>query len=396
MTIRDFILRPRDGLFFNSARGWFSSASHRAESLDWPFPSTLHGVLRTACGRQEEKTRGQILSLVEWEKLTAHVVLRLCLPLRHSFGNRWEKNDLMWPRPADAIFLENEIQVRRLTPEKPLVPTLSMIDDAREHLWRPVVEEQAKPESASRWWTQVEFLNWLCGLSVKKPSAKENQARELSPRVETHVTIESAKQTAEDGQLFSMAVRETLVGAEQGLNEWAIYVRAEVGSSVPESIATLGGDRRLASLLTQELQIDILPQELGREFEKGVEGLRLVCVSPAHFHQGWLPDGFSSVTEKPEFTGTIPGVTSPVVLRAAFVPRPEHVSGWDMTANDGKGAPKPTMRLVAAGSVYFFVKENGSKFTKAEAESLWLAAWGNHNQQGFGRVVPGIWTPSQP
>jgi CRISPR-associated protein Cmr3 len=80
-----------------------------------------------------------------------------------------------------------------------------------------------------------------------------------------------------------------------------------------------------------------------------------------------------------------------VILRAAFVPRPIHVSGWDMAA----GAPKPTSRMVAPGAVYFFERADGEPFGEADARSLWLAALGTRTEEGFGRVAPGVWSPAR-
>jgi CRISPR-associated protein Cmr3 len=80
-----------------------------------------------------------------------------------------------------------------------------------------------------------------------------------------------------------------------------------------------------------------------------------------------------------------------VVLRAAVVPRPLHVSGWDMAAR----APKPTSRMVPPGAVYFFERVDGQPFGEAEARALWLAAIGARTDEGFGRVVPGTWNPKR-
>ena len=86
-----------------------------------------------------------------------------------------------------------------------------------------------------------------------------------------------------------------------------------------------------------------------------------------------------------------------VILRAAFVPRPLHVSGWGMTRSSDNlksgGAPKPTRRLVAPGAVYFFDRGEGNSFSRADAEALWLRRIGLCTDEGFGRVVPGIWNP---
>jgi CRISPR-associated protein Cmr3 len=115
--------------------------------------------------------------------------------------------------------------------------------------------------------------------------------------------------------------------------------------------------------------------------------LRVVAVTPLCFAKGWLPDGFAAHGN--EYRGRLPELDAELVLRAAFVPRPIHVSGWDMAA----GKPKPTSRMVAPGAVYFFERVDGRPFGESEARALWLAAVGRRTGEGFGRLAAGFWGP---
>jgi len=49
--------------------------------------------------------------------------------------------------------------------------------------------------------------------------------------------------------------------------------------------------------------------------------------------------------------------------------------------------------MVPAGAVYFFERADGRSFGEDDARSLWLAALGARTEEGFGRVVPGTWSP---
>jgi hypothetical protein len=55
--------------------------------------------------------------------------------------------------------------------------------------------------------------------------------------------------------------------------------------------------------------------------------------------------------------------------------------------------PKRTVRAVPPGAVYFFVRKDGQPFDALDAEALWLAGLGDRLDEGFGRVVPGVWNP---
>ncbi len=139
-----------------------------------------------------------------------------------------------------------------------------------------------------------------------------------------------------------------------------------------------------------------MPIVLAEAFENKPRGLRLIVTSPALFAGRWLPDGFTPRADT-TFRGKLEGIDGEVILRAAFVPRPLHVSGWGMTRSSDNpksgGAPKPTRRLVAPGAVYFFDRGEGNSFSRADAEALWLRRIGLCTDEGFGRVVPGIWNP---
>lgn len=47
------------------------------------------------------------------------------------------------------------------------------------------------------------------------------------------------------------------------------------------------------------------------------------------------------------------------------------------------------VRAVRAG--YFFERIDGEPFSEAEADSLWLGAIGGRTDEGFGRMVAGVW-----
>jgi CRISPR-associated protein Cmr3 len=175
---------------------------------------------------------------------------------------------------------------------------------------------------------------------------------------------------------------------------WAIGLKLELPNAQNVRVATLGGKRKLANV--EELK-DSSPFGLPKAFEKGLpercKGLRLVAVTPHHAKRTdhpCLPD-FLTENDKGEFVGTLEGVGE-VVLRAAYVGRPMHVSGWDMVTNGGQA--KPTRRLAPAGSVWFFQKKkDGADFTREELVALWMKQL-TPDEDGLNCVVPGVWNPS--
>lgn len=376
MTTRELVLVPRDGLFCKDGRGWFTSSSHRGHALEWPYPSTVLGALRSLWGRARELQEGVRFRARDWPVRTADLRLGPTLPLRRRFGEGWTSAHRVWPAPADAMLVEDGA-VHRLDPVPSRVMTMGADDDLiRERLWFASTDRQ-KPIRGRPWWGEHTFIEWLCGV---EPTRFEEL--QLQRRIQTHVAISSAG-VAGDGQLFSHDLVETV----EADGEWGIGCHVSANDGAKVEVATLGSDRRLAAVHSIDAPIFGMPEQLAEAFARGSAGLRLVVITPASFVAGWLPDGLS--VDQHEYRGRIPGVDVDVILRAAFVNRPLAISGWDMVA----AAAKPGTRVVPPGSVYAFVRADNRPFTREHARALWLASIGARQHEGFGVVVPAIWNP---
>ena len=206
-----------------------------------------------------------------------------------------------------------------------------------------------------------------------------------------HVGIDRESGAAAESLLFAHDVVEPFDRVDGEWGEWALAART-AGIPFSASWATVGGDRRVTVVEQAGDELFGPTDELTEKFgDAKSAGLRLVAVSPLVFERGWLPDGFKSCASHPkEYRGCLPGLDGiELILRAAMLPRPQHVSGWDMAA----GGPKPTTRLVPPGAVYFFERSDGNPLLGQHATALWLAALGVRTDEGYGRIVPGCWTP---
>lgn len=387
-------LVPRDGLFCKDGRGWNTSSSGRGHALDWPHPSTLLGALRTAAGRAIETRTSTVLDADQWRTLTASMCLQRTTALRRPHRAAWSLDHRMWPTPADALYLQGQVEVVRLDPHPPWLPTLGHDDDdARESLWVPRLAEASKPEASPRWWSEDEIVAWATGRSVDARAGALHRQREPVRRVQSHVGIQPDTQTSDDGVLFCHDVIETL----DRHAEWSLACEVVGPDVIRDKLATLGSDRRIAHIEAIPDSVFQMPDRLGDAFRAGTKGLRAIIVTPAEFANGWLPDGFAR--EGLEYVGRLRFVETggPVhdvlpidlILRAAFVPRHTAISGWDMAAN----TPKQTSRMVPRGAVFFFERRDGKPFHLECARSIWLAAIGHRTNEGFGRIVPAIWSP---
>lgn len=381
-----FAIIPRDGFFCKDGRDWYASASGRGYGLDWPWPSTVLGCIRSAWGHEREAAARATFTAADWRAMTVSVRLGSTVAMRRGHGEAgacWNVKHRVWPVPRDALWLDGRAEVAQLDPAPPTCKTLGRDDDEpREALWIPHVARSGKPLSPPRWWGEFDFAAWLAGDRV---GAIPETPLLLERRRQAHVGIAPATFTSSEGALYSHDVIETLEASA----EWAIGVEASFPDATRPKFARLGSDGRIASIGETSDDLFSPPSRVLESFSKPKKGLRLIVVSPACFTEGWMFPGFRR--QGSVIRGVLHGVDGEIVLRAAFVPRPLPVSGWDMSANGGAGAPKTAWRMVAPGAVYFFERADGRYFGALEASALWLSAHGERTEEGFGRVAPGAW-----
>lgn len=393
MSHHHLSLTPRDGLFLKDGRGWYTSSSGRASIYDWPSPTTVRGALCSASGVAIQQAESMAFSDIDWEATHSKTRVRAMLALRKPVGAECKANQIMWPTPKDAFYATGEKDVARLDPRPPSdgISSQSWTDDPYlEALWRPEAPTESKPMSSPSWWTCSDFLSWLIGDRVSRHQEKRQQeSLELSRRTQVHVTIDPTTGTAKDEHLWAT---ETLEMLQSDGHEWSIALDCELPDQLHDPAdalqVTLGGKRRLTHASSLPADIFECPSELLEASQGDTRGLRLFAVTPLLFNRGWLPDGFEPAEDGTrQLYGQLPGIEDPVILRTACVPRPQHVSGWDMARHGAK----PTRRLVRPGSVYFFEKVSREPFSADEVSKLWLNQIGQSPNDGFGCVVPGLW-----
>ena len=384
------VLMPRGGLFLKDGRGWYTSDVGRSYGHAWPLPPTVGGAIRAAYGRVRVEAKKE----PDWSALARDLTIARPLALRRPLGaDQFTVDHRLWPTPGDA-FYDADGRVTPLVPVKD--PCLAGLDLGQEDedgafaaLWRPRLPHDGKPGMRPVFWCESEILEWLGSAPAK--GSRVIPGCNPPRRTDIHVTIDPDSQTAEPAMLFSCDVTEPLGRASESdtsIREWGLAVACKLpGDEHADQLAAgpilLGGRRRMAT--SEKVSADLFeaPAQLVQAAQ-GRRGLRLLCVAPALFQRGWLPDGFER--QGNEYIGNLPSIPGDVILRAAIVPRPLHLSTWNML----KREPRPTLRLVAPGSVYFFEKPNGV-FSAAECKSLWLAAWGGEQENGLGTVIPGRW-----
>ncbi len=384
-------LEPRDTLVLRDGRP-MRGTKLQMKSLPLPFPSAIAGFFRTRSATDGE---GRFKHAGDTEACRKLLELKVRGPWLVELTATGSVPLL--PAPRDALQLEEGKLSRlgRLPPlsdgeETDLRTEESLTAEERQHLSLigPPRAIKSKPtrNPVPLWrWSQLEA--WLIDPNAFPQPVEPRKLGMSYPAVEprTHVKINPETLTGEDGALFSVEHRryqQYLPTAEESpfdrlsnTRRLAIAAACDASSIQPGAVP-FAGERRLVRLRAATESSPALPAAV-RDRVIRERRARIICVTPAAFTRGWKPTWLLEAN---------PGLT--VSLAGACVPRPEVVSGWDLVA----GKPKPTRRLVPAGSVYFVRLDGDDASIGSWVDELWWRCVSDDQQarrDGFGLCVIG-------
>ena len=393
MSKETWLIEPRDALIVRDGRPFGSTAGVRAKSLDFPFPSTTTGGVRTRAGLDlikgdvnefpKYKINGESLS-----EAVQKIEVRGALLAEVEDG----EVNLLVHAPADCLIVasENKNEKNRF----PLVPLesdnldfCSNLDGL--HLLGTTEKVTGKPQSEPRFWRWTKFEKWLKSADEADVIDVETLGhRGLTGEQRTHVRIldeTKGYQTKANvpGGLFQTRGLEFTVTDEKNqlssAKKMVLVVEVErhnFGGEIQEGIAPLGGERRVVAWRKSDENIfPNCPGEIKTRIASD-KSCRLILLTPAIFENGF----------KPTWLQTANGLTATV--EAIAVSRTQVISGWDFV----KRSPKPTRRMCPAGTVLFLRLSDGDigKWN----EHTWFRCMSDSEQDrkdGFGLAALGTW-----
>jgi CRISPR-associated protein Cmr3 len=248
-----------------------------------------------------------------------------------------------------------------------------------------------KPKKdAPTFWRRERFEQWLTNPHDESPIPDDLGHAGPTRESRIHIQRDASRGVGEDGKLFETEGLEFTRGGKdrQSLStarRLALAIASDTEIPHPQSVDTLGGERRMAVWRRSECELPKCPPKL---IERIVEqrACRLILLTPACFSEGYRPTWLRESRH---------GVTPQLV--AAAVGRPQVVSGWDYD----KRQPKPTRRLAPAGSVYFLELKGEQDAIRKWTQQIWMSCVSddakdqpNKDQDridGFGLAVLGAW-----
>ena len=364
------LIEPRDPLVARDGRPFSSNPGARARSLPFPLPQTIAGAVRTRIGL----SRG--LTFPEAVQQVRQIAIRGPL-LAELKDDAWK---LLVPAPADALLLgQGQASfLYRLVPLELGKDVKTNLPSGLSPVGIPQADNKSKPLSLPRFWYWQALERWL----LEPPAKAEHKGEDLGhdgPRgeVRTHLKLNPETQTAEEGFLFQTSGLEFTHRPQQAplsaARRLALAVWVE---GAPSGVFPLGGERRLAVWKEETPPLPEPPEGLLQLLLEH-QAARVIFLTPAAFELGYLPKD-----------NQLHGAS----VQAVALGRAQTVSGWDLERHQ----PKPSRRLVPAGSVYY-VRFAG--WNQAQVED-WLQKvwWQNLSDDaqdrldGYGLAVVGSWT----
>lgn len=382
-----WIIEPRDSLIVRDGRPFGPDPGVRATSLEFPFPSTLAGGARNRFGlaadglfERSEANLDRVRDLIVHGPLLVEIVA--------------PDEQLVWygPAPADALVTDVEDKVQVLAVEPMPMPAGSESNGPHDLL--PIGARAPFPAKLStdppRFWHWDSLEDWLhlreaaswLGSEAQVEPAKLGIGRLPRDR-RMHVSIEPGPQTALDGALFQTSgLSFTLPGRRR----FALAVRASADfPHFAGGLAPLAGERRVVTWRPRTEDFPECPSKLAEAIATS-RACRALLMTPALFDAGYRPAAGGPLLRRSN------GVT--ITLRAAAVPRPQVVSGWDVAANSFQGEPKSTRRLAPSGAVYYLRFEGAHAAIEAWVRDHWMQPISDRPEDcadGFGLAVFGVW-----
>lgn len=315
-----------DTLFFRDGKPFSMGEETWADGIFPPFPSVLYGALRTwyianhpegVSQKIIEKSAGIKITRIHY-RLPSGLHLPIPMDLvEPKEKSKEEQNKEERDGAYRVVKLKLDRQIRLTS--HPLPALL-------------VEENDLDIETVEDGFiSNADFKQYLEGGLQEALIRKLKDVAQTEPKV--GIGRMNSTNTAFEGKLYRVGMRRAI--------NFEIIAEVTLPTNNFQNGSTfikLGGEGKVASI-EEKGAMDSLKIEKDT-IELNAGEFKLFLATPAIFEKGWLPD-----LEKLGIKAT---------LMAAALGKPIHIGGFDMAARNGKGYPKPMLKAIPAGSVYYY------------------------------------------
>ncbi|MBI5445325.1 MAG: hypothetical protein HY900_29450 [Deltaproteobacteria bacterium] len=384
-------IRPLDVLLFRDAKPFFAGESFWAHSEFPPTALPLVGAVRARLFEHLGVKLSEYIAACRGDGGDG-----VAQEAKRSFGGTGELGQLRFhgpyltrggkiylPAPADLLCGADERQGQPMSPAPGSWPT-----DCSAPSLLPLRPsgDAGRLEPAEGWWMPADQLAPYARGEVIRGLRKAEELWGSEPRTGIEV---GAARTAVTGQLYTVEYQRLQEGVELGF-----AVEGLPPDFPAEGILALGGKGRAAAYRRSGAAPSLPPAPP----LAGKKRFKVTLLAPALFRRGWVPDPLEG-DEASGFQWQLPAGGKAMLVGAA-VGKSVPVGG-----RDAANGPRPILRAVPAGSVYFL--EANEPLSTADASALvetvhektlmrsaaWCPSLELHEQAGFGRAFVGQWEP---
>lgn len=383
------LIEPMDTLFFRDGRPFWRGEETFALSFFPPTPRTFYGAIRTAIIFQNSnlnnyKNCEKIKIVVGNEENFGN--LKIYGPLIYGKHN----NNLFFNLPRDIVKKDNNITI--LNP----VDLNNCRFNLDFNVNLVISENLQRVENL-----ETEYISdyYLCKYIRKDIQELNNLINEEQKNIkmiktENKVGIKLNKNSGnvEEGYLYSSPhIRLD--------NNYSFVLGIEDDNNLLENEGyfRLGGDTRAVrySIINLTQNIEKIKNGINESLKNNNKRFKVVLLTYAIFKNGWYPD-FLKVTKqnskenKPNLEGLMPNTNIEVKLIGCILGKPKCIGGFDLA----KKYPKPIVKAVPPGSVYYFEvlnNDNNWKDKLINDFSFKSILDNNLSKEGFGQILIGGW-----
>lgn len=361
--MKQVLIKPTDVLFFRDGRESQAGAEYSAKSLFPPSPVTFYGALRASILSKNDAFQYEYADKDPFMNISENV--KEVVGTNTKFGsltisefcltNIADDEDL-YILPADILRKKgskHDEYVRMQTLDLSRWGIRTNHPLGVMHPWQ-LHKESVFYESVTGFIRNSDLDQYLLNQPIENLKVVSYDEIFLSePRM--HVSIDQTSRTAEESKLFTIPFTrlqkdtnvKLVVDGDGGLLDTKGYVR-------------LGGEGRSASYTVDSYQPSLKPdllKAIAKKIEENGGYFKWLLLTPAVFQKnGWYPDIFNT-------NGIGIYANCKLQLLSGSLNRYEIHSGWDLATN----RPKPALRAVPAGSVYYgrIIEGDPIEFVKA-------------------------------
>lgn len=390
MVTNEFVLSGREPYVFRDGRPFGDAAMTRGGALRWPLPGTLAGMIRSRYGEMANVDFRNGAVIDRLKRIAVSQVWPIC-----RTGVGWS---LLHSAPADAVVFDELDPTGNVTNRleiKPLIFSGTATNSGTDlsgmvgadWLFGNANDSRKLSMRTPVFWHWTHVHDWLLETSISRPEPSDLGIPGATQCLRIHTAINPDTGTASESQLFmSQGVRlgHRQPGAPSSDTiELGFALRIEdcPNPALLAGHVYLGAERKVAWL--DQIGQGVLPDLPGngvpyahRQF------LRIILTTPGYFLGGWRPIWLDPLT-----WNSIPGTAFGVRLRGACLAPWLPVSGYDYQ----KHGPKPTRKLVPAGSVYLVEVKPAE--SQEVARHLWGRSIADDEQaarDGYGIAIVGL------